>query len=232
MKKHFFIFILIFVQILVFGQKNFLDQPYIETSAKADTLVTPDKIYLSIKINEADSKNKKSVEQQENEMEKTLKKLGVNTEKDLTLLDLTSNFKNYFLKGQNVLKSKQYELLLKDAVTAGKVIIELENIGISNVNIDRTEYSKTKELVLDLKAKAVTKSKTTAEKMVKPLGQRIGKALHISENHYSNDYYERSISEVVIKKSATSSNYSPEPVNIEIKKIKLQAEVFVKYALD
>lgn len=232
MKKHFLIFILIFVQNLVFGQKNFLDQPYIEISTKADTLVTPDKIYLNIRINEADSKNKKSVEQQENEMEKTLKKLGINTEKDLTLLDLASNFRNYFLKGQNVLKSKQYELLLKDAVTAGKVIIELENIGISNVNIDRTEYSKTKELVLDLKAKAVAKSKTTAEKMVKPLGQKIGRALHISENYHSNDYYERPL--MAMSKTIHNEDYSSKeaPINIEIKKIKLQAEVFVKYALD
>ena len=36
--------------------KNFLDVPYLETSAKVDTLVTPDKIYLNITIQEKDSK--------------------------------------------------------------------------------------------------------------------------------------------------------------------------------
>ena len=58
MKKSILIFAFVMMQTLVFGQKNFLDQPYIETSAKEDTLVTPDRIYLSITISEADSKNK------------------------------------------------------------------------------------------------------------------------------------------------------------------------------
>ncbi len=36
---------------LIFGQKNFLDQPYLETSGKADTLVIPDKITININLN-------------------------------------------------------------------------------------------------------------------------------------------------------------------------------------
>lgn len=45
--------------------KNFLDLPYIETSAKVDTLVVPDKIYLNIMVTEKDTKGKISVEEQE-----------------------------------------------------------------------------------------------------------------------------------------------------------------------
>jgi lysozyme len=41
--------------------KNFIDLPYIETSAKVDTLVVPDKIYLNIMITEKDTKGKISV---------------------------------------------------------------------------------------------------------------------------------------------------------------------------
>jgi len=36
--------------------KNFLDVPYLETSAKVDTLVAPDKIFLNITIREKDTK--------------------------------------------------------------------------------------------------------------------------------------------------------------------------------
>ena len=47
----------------IFSQtKNFIDQPYLETSAKADTLVIPDRIYLDILISEKDTKDKKSIE--------------------------------------------------------------------------------------------------------------------------------------------------------------------------
>ncbi|MDO4225400.1 MAG: SIMPL domain-containing protein, partial [Bergeyella zoohelcum] len=129
MKKLLLIFVLFLAQNLVFAQKNFIDQPYIETSAKADSLVTPDRIYLAITIQEADSKNRKSVEEQEQAMESVLKKLGINTQKDLTLENAISYFKNYTFRGQNVLKSKSFSLLVKDAVTAGKVLMELEKIN-------------------------------------------------------------------------------------------------------
>ena len=68
MRKYVLILVLMLVQNVVLAQKNFLDQAYLETQAKVDTLVTPDRIYLSINIDEADSKNKKSVEQHEREI--------------------------------------------------------------------------------------------------------------------------------------------------------------------
>ena len=164
MKTYLLTFSLIFLSTFNFAQKNFIDQPFVETTAKSDTLVVPDKIYISINLNEADSKNKKSVEEQERLLESTLKKLNINTERDLSLLDFSSNFKQYFLKGQNVIKAKMYSLIVNNAVTAGKVLAELENVGISNVNIEKTEYSKSEELILDLKAKAVEKSKKNCRK--------------------------------------------------------------------
>lgn len=142
MRKYVLILVLMLVQNVVLAQKNFLDQAYLEIQAKVDTLVTPDRIYLSINIDEADSKNKKSVEQHEREIERVLKRLGIDTQKDLTISDLASNYKSYFLKKQNVLKAKRYELLLKDAVTAGKTLVALEEIGIANVSISKLEYSK------------------------------------------------------------------------------------------
>ena len=95
MTKNLLTIILLTITSLTFAQKNFIDQPFVETTAKSDTLVVPDKIYISINLNEADSKNKKSVEDQEKQLETTLKKLNIDTEKDLLLLDFSSNFKNY-----------------------------------------------------------------------------------------------------------------------------------------
>lgn len=231
MKKSIIILVFALVQHFVFGQKNFIDQPYLETSASVDTLVTPDRIYLSININEADSKNKKSLEEQERAMEAAFKRLGINTEKDLVLTDLMSNFKNYFLRGQNVLKSKRYELLVRNAVTAGKVLMELENIGISNTYISRTEYSKKEELLLGLRGKAIAKSKIIAESMLKPLQQKLGKAIFISDTHL-NSFGGRAEGVVMRAYSAKSLEVSPEPIDIEIKKIKFETSVSVKYILD
>ena len=236
MKKSFLIFVMFFVWNLFSAQKNFLDQPYIEVSASADTLVVPDRIYVSITLNEADSKNKKSVEEQEKQLETILKKLKINTDKDLSVLDYSSNFKKYFLKGQNILKTKKYSLLVRDAYTLANVIISLEEAGISNTEVEKVEYSKSKELLLELKSEAVKRSRITADKLVKPLNQKAGKALYISDTNYGGigDYELTtdeifSLQEMDYKKGSASEEFLRK---LDFQKIKFSTTVYVKYQLD
>lgn len=231
MKKIFLLLILFSNQI--FAQKNYIDQPFIETNAKIDSLVIPDRVYLSINLNEADSKNKKSVEEQEKLLESTLKKLNIDTEKDLSLLDLSSNFKQYFLKNQNVLKSKMYSVLVNNATTAGNILSELEKVGISNVNIDRTEYSKAEELLLHLKSKAVLKSKLTAEELAKALNQKVGKAIYISDTNTMTNTLQGQTQGLKIRgMSKISSNKPEESIHVEFQKIRFEVQVDVKYILE
>jgi|SRR5690606_3425409 len=233
MNKNLLTIILLTISYLTSAQKNFIDQPFVETTAKADTLVIPDKIYISINLNEADSKNKKSVEEQEKLLESTLKKLNIDTEKDLSILDISSNFKNYFLKGQNIIKTKMYSLLVGNAVIAGKVLAELESVGISNVNIEGTEYSKAEELLLELKVKAIEKSKLTAEKLVKPLNQKIGKALYISDvNTISNAMQGQAPGIQIRGMSTIYGSRAADPIYIEFQKVKFEVQVSVKYVLE
>ena len=236
MKKSFLIFVMFFVWNLFSAQKNFLDQPYIEVSASADTLVVPDRIYVSITLNEADSKNKKSVEEQEKQLETILKKLKINTDKDLSVLGFSSDFKKYFLKGQNILKTKKYSLLVRDAYTLGNVIISLEEAGISNTEVEKVEYSKSKELLLELKSEAVKKSRITADKLVKPLNQKAGKALYISDTNYGGieDYEYVTVRNIALqemdyKKESASEEFLRK---LDFQKIKFSTTVYVKYQLD
>jgi len=236
MKKSFLIFVMFFVWNLFSAQRDFLDQPHIEVEAEADTLVVPDRIYVSITLNEADSKNKKSVEEQEKQLETILKKLKINTDKDLSVLDYSSNFKKYFLKGQNILKTKKYSLLVRDAYTLANVIISLEEAGISNTEVEKVEYSKYKELLLELRSEAVKRSRITADKLVKPLNQKAGKALYISDMNYRGmgDYgvYARmylSPEPTTYKKEGASEEFLRK---LDIKKIKFSTTVYVKYQLD
>ena len=236
MKKSFLIFVMFFVWNLFSAQKNFLDQPYIEVAASADTLVVPDRIYVSITLNEADSKNKKSVEEQEKQLETILKKLKINTDKDLSVLGFSSDFKKYFLKGQNILKTKKYSLLVRDAYTLGNVIISLEEAGISNTEVEKVEYSKSKELLLELKSEAVKRSRIIAQKLVKPLNQKAGKALYISDTNYGGieDYEyvtvrDIALQEIEYKKEGASEEFLRK---LDFQKIKFSTTVYVKYQLD
>ena len=212
-----------------YGQnKNFIDQPYLETTARVDTLVTPDRIYLSILITEADTKGKTSVEKLENKMADKLETMGIDTEKQLTLSDLASNFKKYFLRKADIQKDKEYSLLVYDAVTAGKVILGLESIGISNVNLTKTEYSQLENLKIILRQLAVKEAKKQAEAMVLPLDQQLGSALFISDlNTGILNRYQGRVAEVKVFKDGDKD----QPVEIEFEKIEVESTVNVKFSI-
>ncbi len=85
MKKLFTTLMILLSCQLVKGQtKNFIDQPYLETTATIDTIVKPDIIYLDILLREKDNKNRISVEELENKMANTLESIGIELKKQLT----------------------------------------------------------------------------------------------------------------------------------------------------
>ena len=210
--------------------KNFIDQPYLETTAKVDTLVNPDIIYLDILITEEDTKGKVSVEELENKMAKKLESLGINLKDQLSLSDLASNFKKYFLKQQDVLKSKAYKLKVFDAITAGRVLVGLEENGISNVNLDRAEYSKIETLKLELKSKAVEKAKLQADYLIAPLNQKVAGAIYISDKYYQR-YNSQELNEVVVGYNSRKKE-AYVPIEIEFKPILVESEVSVKFIIE
>ncbi|GMN10366.1 hypothetical protein MTsPCn9_31680 [Croceitalea sp. MTPC9] len=224
-----FLILIISTTTIMAQSTNFLDVSYLETSARVDTLVNPDKIYLNITIKEKDSKGRKSVEEQENKMAQSLKSLGIDIDKQLTIKDLASNYKKYFLRSKEVLKSKQYSLLVYDGLTAGKVMAALENIDIANTYLERTEYSKMDELELTLKSRAVKKAKLKAEALTKPLGQKVGMAIHIVDN--SQPYYPRYNQPRMEMKAMAMDASTPEPLDIGFEKIKVESTVNVKFKI-
>jgi len=120
----------------IFGQtKNYIDQPYLETTANIDTLVTPDLIYLKIILNEDDKRNRVSIKDMETKLFQKLESLGINLPEQLMLFDFASNFKKYIFQSKKIIKEKVFSLKLYDTKTAGKVLEDLEEINISNINL-------------------------------------------------------------------------------------------------
>jgi uncharacterized protein YggE len=219
----------------VFAQtKNFIDLPYIETSASVDTLVVPDRIYLSIILTEKDTKGKISVEELEQKMIDKLTGIGINLSKQLNISDLSSNYKKYALKRKDILKAKTYSLLVYDAKTAMKVLTELEKEEISNISLEKTEYSPIESLKLELKSKAIYKAKENALSMAKVLNQRVGNAIFISDlgkTSTASDVLEGRLAGMVVT-GYGAKKFDSEDIDIEIHKISVAAEVNVKFKLE
>ncbi len=234
MKKVNFVFLCLLLACPSFGQsKNFIDQPYLETTAKVDTQVTPDRIYLSIIISERDARGKLTLEDLELAMMKALENRGVDLMKQVKLSDLSSNFKKYFLRKKDILKLKSYELLVYDAKTAGEVIADLELAGISNVDLARMEYSKLEKLRLEMKSLAVAKAKVQASAMLQPLSQTVGKAIYVSDIDSGFVHVLNAKASGMTVRGATSmrekKGYSAPA--IEFEKLKVESEVSVKFLI-
>ena len=226
----------LFILTFLAGQsqtKNFLDQPYLEVAGNADTLLTPNEIYIKIIITEKDTRDRISVEDQELKMYNALKSLGIDVEKNLTTSDMSSNFKFYLLRSKDVMKSKQYILRVSDAVTASKVFIELENLGISNTSIERVDHSDLESIRNLLRSKAVKNARTRAIALTEPLKQTVGPAIHIADNEvYSNsNQLQGRLDEVVVVAYGIKKNAGAELPKIEFEKIKVASNINVKFML-
>lgn len=213
--------------------KNPIDKPFIEVSGQADTLVVPNKIWINVLLSEKDSKGKKSVEDLEKEMISKLTEIGIDTKKDLSVSDMSSNYKYYLLKQNDIFKSRSYSILVKDATSASKVFIGLEKIGISNVRIEKIEHSDEKKIKLLINGKAILNAKQTAESFSKPLNQKVGNSIQISNFEDLSSQLAGKISGITIR--GARSFYAEEPSSepsVEFEKIKISSNVQVRFILE
>jgi len=214
------------------GQKNFIDQNFIEVTGKSEMEITPNLIYLKIFLNEKDNKSKLSLAERENTMISTLKEIGIDISKDLSIKDMSSNFKYYLFTKNDILLSKEYQLLVRDGKTASKVFVELEKIGISNVSIDRLENSNIENFRKEVKIDAVKAAKSKAESLATALNQSIGRAIYIQEVEHNFGNGVPEISNSIMIRGVTSQIYgaNAQP-DIDFEKMKIEYSILCRFEL-
>ncbi len=210
--------------------KNFIDQPYLEVSGTADSLVKPNEIFIHFTINEKDTKNKVSLEDQEKAMFRAIQQLGIDAFKNLTVNDMVSNFQYYFLRGKDVLKSRDYLLKVSAAMEAGKVFVALEQLGIANAGIDHVGHSDLEAIRNTIRSKAVQNAHQRAMALTAPLHQSLGPAIYIGdEDRYVQPYDNRAARMMVANVIEKSADAQPD---ISFEKIKVTANITVRFILN
>lgn len=215
-----------------FGQegKNFIDQNYIEVTGVGELEVTPNEIYLEITIREQDNKAKESLEELEKKMLKKLEELGIDTKEQLSVLEFASDFKSRIF-GQNIYTSKSYELKLKESRQVPKVFIELESIGISNIQITKVDHSEIDQFKKEVKIEAIKNAKEKAGYLMEAIGQEAGRALYVQEFNYGvfpyaqEARYDMAASRVKVRGAAG------DVPDLEFEKIKLKHQVLVRFEI-
>jgi uncharacterized protein YggE len=155
--------------------------PTVSVNGSAQIKVTPDVIYLSIKLDESDTKGKVTVEQQRRSMFSALKKCGIDIEKQLLVQGMSSSF--YRKRGS--LAATQYELKVGSADEARKVFEALDKVDVVNVNITRATCSKLEEYRTEARQAAIRSAKMRASQLAEAIGQSIGACYEI--NDYTSD---------------------------------------------
>lgn len=202
---------------------------YVEVTGVAEKEVVPNEIYLSITINERDSKGKISVDEQQRDMIAALKKLGVKPDSQLKMIDLTSN---YFKRG-NALAKAQYELKLGSAVEVAKVWRALDALGISQVTVSKASHTDIEQLKAETRTEAIRAARDNARALAEAIDQTIGKCFWIAD--YSSPV--RTVYAAAnLKSRATVEEASFDAVveeeGLEFQTIKLQHRVQAKFVLE
>jgi uncharacterized protein YggE len=162
---------------------------------------------------------------------KTLLRMGIDIEKNLAIVDFSSNFRQHLLKKTAILTSKEYQLKLDSGTSTAKVFVELEKLGISNISIDRVGHSKMDELQNKVKVLAIQAAKDKAQMLAFGIEQNIGAAIYVQE--LGNGYYPRiQRAGNIMMKSFAEADMEQALPEIEFEKIKLEYSILVRFKLD
>lgn len=162
------------------------NKEFVSTIGRAEEEVTPDIIYIDVTLKEfyrdGNVKKKVDIETLERELFNAAIKAGVKKE-DFTIQNIWSS--NYYdtkkKKDTDILLSRQYRLKVTALNKLGQLFDDVDRAGIQNTNISQYDYSKKKELEKELKTKAVQDAKANAQILAEAAGQKLGRAIVLSE---------------------------------------------------
>ncbi len=198
--------------------------PTVSVNGSAQVKVTPDEIYLSIKLDESDTKGKVTVEEQRRAMFAALKKCGINVEKQLSVQGMSSEF--YRRRGS--LAATQYELKVGSAAEARKVFDSLDKVGIVNVNITRVATSKLEQYRAQARQAAIRNAQLRASQLAAAVGQEIGPCVEI--NDYTSDVEPAVRGRLLMKNAATMDGAAAEP-EVDFEQITINYNLSAKFCL-
>jgi uncharacterized protein YggE len=207
--------------------------PYIEVAGKAEKYVAPDEIILSIVINEKDYAKKQSLEELEKDMLKALKNAGIDTKKNLTVVDMSSDFNSRKWRKSDIKLSKAYKLKTLTAKQVMQVLLALDEVGISEVSISQIKCTKIEQYKDEARAEAMRDAKRKAKILTDAIDQPLGKAIYISEYDYTPARnYNRTMLQTKASSVTENAIVDNDVPDLDFENIKIDCRVNVRFALD
>lgn len=206
--------------------------PMINVSGEGKVKIAPDQALISISI---ETKGTKAVDvKQENDKKmdailKFIKKSNIAAEDFRTQrISLNPNY-DYEKKKYSYIATQSVEILLKDLSKYDTLMEGLVNEGINRIDNVEFKSSKLLQLQSDARKLAIKDAKAKAEDFVSVLGQKVGKAIIISDNSQTYNPQPR----MYAMKSMSMDKLESAPRETQaIGEIEIIANVSVSFVLD
>ena len=230
MKTKLLLLVALFATFTASAQLTEVYPSYLQVNGSAEREVAPDEIYLSITINERDSKGRSSVEEQQRAMLSALKGLGIKTDEQLRMVDLGSAF---FKKNSN-LATARYTLRLGSASEVAAAWQALDRLGISQVSVERVAHSQIARYEGEVRAAAMRDAQSKARELAEAVGQSVGRCFYIYDLSGGAVVGYGTAVKMARSSNADQSSFGDEVAaeGLEFQKIKLQYRVQAKFVLE
>jgi hypothetical protein len=230
MKKVFLIIALVF---MANSYSQELKQvPMINVSGEGKVKVAPDQALISISIEIKGTKSDDLKRENDKKMDgilKFIKKSDIASEDFQTQrIALNPNY-DYEKKKYSYIATQSIQILLKDLSKYDALMEGLVNEGINRIDNVEFKSSKMLQLQSDARKLAMKDAKGKAEDYVSVLGQKVGKALLISDN--SQNYIPAAPPRMYAMKSMAMDESAPRET-LAIGEIEITANVSVSFVLD
>lgn len=229
MKKALLILAVLFMTISYSQEQKQI--PSINVSGEGKVKVAPDQASISISIETKGSKANDVKQQNDKKMDAILKFIkNSNIAKEdyqTQRVSLNPNY-DYEKKKYSYIAIQTLQILLKDLSKYDVLMEGLVDQGINRIDNVEFKSSKMKELQSDARKLAVKDAKAKAEDFVSVLGQKVGKALLISDNSQSYVSQPR----MYAMKSSMVMDESVPRETLAIGEIEITANVSVSFILE
>lgn len=203
--------------------------PFIEVTGIAEKEIIPNEIYISIALEERyDGKKNITLEEQEKSLKKGLLEIGIDLSQ-LSLSNANSDYIHVKWRKKDAINRAEYQILVTDAEAVGKVFQKLDELDIQNAHIAKVDHSNIENIKRETRIIAIKDAKEKANDLLTAIGESTGQALLVRENNF--DYRPMITRNLNYNQEAGLSYAKVGPAPIEFQKLKINASVFVKFAI-
>ena len=205
--------------------------PMVTVSGEGKVKVAPDQASISISIETKGTKAEEVKRENDKKMDailKFIKKSNIAAEDFQTQrISLNPNY-DYEKKKYNYIATQTVQILLRDLSKYDVLMEGLVNEGINRIDNVEFKSSKLTQLQSDARKLAMKEAKAKAEDFVSVLGQKVGKAILISDNSQSYHPQPR----MYAMTSSMAMDESAPRETLAIGEIEITANVSVNFVLE